>query len=543
MQQLPIGIQNFPEIRERGYAYADKTDMVWHLAHRPKYHFLSRPRRFGKSLLLSTLECYFRGREDLFRGLKLEALQRESGEEWVEHPVVKLSMAGCDGREADEIALLLEEQFDDLDEAYDVDTSKYKRPNIRFARMLKVLHRKYKRRVVVLVDEYDVPLLQTLSPEKRELHEVYREILRSVYMNLKDNDEYIHFGMLTGVSQFSQLTLFSGLNNIRNISLDDGWSTVCGFTEEDIVALFPDHLEALAGQLGCSRDEALERLRNLYDGYCFTPHGQHIYNPFGLMQALDSKYLDCYWMKTGTPSVLQHLLSQQVLDARKLEEGVVVKRHEISTQPVTDGTPIAMLYQTGYLTIKKAIDDSTFLVAFPNREIRTTLAWMMGSKLLGWKEGVRFKLMERLRGFLDAGDIKGFMGAVDPILAGVPYMDAEEGNPIRESNFRNAMYVVLTMLEEPVQVERPSAMGRSDCEVEAAGAIYIFEMKLKRPKGQGSNTPLSALQQIKRKRYGRRLEGVEKPVICVGAVFDGHGGVEFEEMGYEEVMALEVGEE
>ncbi|PID89938.1 MAG: hypothetical protein CSA97_05510 [Bacteroidetes bacterium] len=534
MQRLPVGIQTFDKIRRQGLAYVDKTDLIWKLAHSVDYGFLSRPRRFGKSLMLSTLASYFRHEEELFKGLHLERLQRESGEEWLEYPVIHLYITAGEEKDGADFYTKLSLQFDQVDEQYGVDTSKYA-SGARMSALIIALRRKFNRNVVVLVDEYDAPLLATMGqPELAEEHEKAKRALRAIYGNFKEYDELLHFVMLTGVSQFSQLSLFSGLNSIVNISLQDEWATLCGITEGEMLETFAPYLEALRAKLGFTQEELLRVLRYKYDGYRFTPNGEHVYCPYGLLLALKSKMLDNYWAKTGTPQVLDYLLPYYEINAQELEEGVLLDIAEIDSIEAMEGSPIPMLYQTGYLTIKEALGGEALLVAFPNGEVRVALARLMQWHFLKGNRLTIFKTLRTMKDMLNAGDLEGFMGHLAPLIAGVPYIAEAKDSPAREANFRNAMYVILTILEEAVYIERPSALGRSDCEIDTQSGVYIFELKLK----SSGESKRDALRQIAKKRYGDKFLNIGKPIICVGATFDAEAKADWEAMPYAEVLKL-----
>ncbi|PID89907.1 MAG: hypothetical protein CSA97_05680 [Bacteroidetes bacterium] len=537
LRELPIGIETFEEIINDDYVYVDKTDLVWHLAHRRKVMFFGRPRRFGKSLLLSTLAAYFRGERELFRGLKLERLQAESGKEWVEYPVLHLKVAAGDGKSGSDFVAMTRLELDRLDDQYGVDTSAFEH-GARLGSLITELAKKFGRKVVILVDEYDAPLIDTLGIEHlREEHEDCRRQLRSLYQNFKWYDQYIHYVLLTGVAQFSGLSLFSGLNNIERISLEEEFSGICGITQEELERDLSGHIDRVAEVRGESRAEVLDQLRRMYDGYKFTPEGERVYNPFGLLSALKSGRFLNHWMRTGTSQVLDSLLPKFRLDLVKLEGGVMADVDDLDQLEGRDGSSAPFLFQTGYLTIVDTIGRRRVVLAFPNGEVKNALAKLMQTKILGYdSEGV-FATLRRLKDALNGGDVAGFMGIMEPILAGVAAGNDPKESLIRESHFRNTLFVVFKLLEEEVAIEIPSALGRSDCEVEARDAIYIFELKL-RSEGKGNLTPLDALRQIRGRRYGARHRDEGKPMVCVGAVFDNEGGCEWEAMGYDEVMKL-----
>ncbi len=529
MRNLPIGTQTFSKILEFDEVYVDKTDLIWQLAQQPRVFFLSRPRRFGKSLMLSTLKSYFRKEEALFKGLKLERLQAESGKPWAQYPVIHLSMAGG-GSSVDDLTARLDMQFLEVDEYYGIDSSDFSGGN-RFARIIKLLSTKCNTKVVILIDEYDHPLLDTLESGKEELHEQFKEVLRNVYMNLKNYDHLIRFCMLTGVSQFSQLSLFSGLNSISILTLDKRYDAICGITQDELEANFHDYIARFAEARGIAFDEMVSLLRNRYDGYRFTAGGAHVYNPFCLLKALDSQSLSNYWMLTGPPKVVQYIAPSTHLNAQMLEEGIDVQVDDLSGMEDRRGRPIPLLYQTGYLTIKKAVSEEVFRLGFPNAEVKSSFAWQLLPGVLSQSDAEVRCSLDELKDHLYAQDIDGFMKALRPLFASVFGGNEPRESPLRESHFRNAMYVVFTMLNQKIRLEVPSSKGRADVELETPNAVYIFELKLK---SQGE-TPKDALRQIGARGYAEKFVGGAKPIFCVGAVFNHEGGVEWAPLPYEDM--------
>ncbi len=532
LPQLPIGIETFSEIIREGYFYVDKTNLIWELAHQGKFLFLSRPRRFGKSLTLTTLESYFRAEKECFRGLKLERLQQESGREWVEYPVINLYISSPSQRGEAALRALIDQGLDFVARRYGIEPEGT--ADMRLAHLIVSLHEKFQRPVVILIDEYDHPLLDTMEPKDKELHEQYLQILRGLYMNFKRLDRYLRFVMLTGVARFSGLSLFSGLNNIDDITLNERYATLCGVTQAELEDHLEGFIDRLAAKLGLDRGKATDLLRRRYDGYRFTPEGEHVYNPFCLLMALKNLSLRNYWMGTGTPQVLDYILPEHRIDLPTLERGVPVHLNDLGRILGRDGSTAPFLFQTGYLSIVQVLSHDYVLMALPNAEVRNTLAVLMQYDLLGrTRSGMAvFKLLHELKDALHAGDVAGFMDRLTPILAAVATGNEPKDSLIHESHFRNTFYVVFKLLEEEVAIELPSALGRSDCEVEARHHIYIFELKLQGEDG-GGQTPRRALRQIHDRRYGRRHETNGKPIVCVGAVFDNEGSCQWEQMPYE----------
>ncbi|PIE84034.1 MAG: hypothetical protein CSA07_04045 [Bacteroidia bacterium] len=539
MKALPFGVQFFEKIRNPAYdyAYVDKTDLIWRLANKPAPYFLSRPRRFGKSLMLSTLACYFRRQEELFRGLKLERLQRESGREWLEYPVIHFTLVRCEGRDEGDIDRVLAPQFNDHDALYGLDTAALADGAARFRHLVDALYRKFNRPVVILIDEYDAPLLQTLRPQDAVLHEAYRKRLRNLYLTLKELEGRIHFTMFTGVSEFSGLSLFSGLNNLVRLTLKDEYSALCGITRAELEETFGDRLALLAEQAGCPQPEYLDRLSWLYNGYHFTPRGEYVFNPFCLVQALDDGTLDFYWVTSGNATVVDYILPNYRVNAQELEAGLAISRDELSGMEDRHGDPLPFLYQTGYLTIREIASgggffgDERYVLSFPNIEVRMALAHMLRRRLFPMDYGRFSDELLGMKRALATGDLPGFMRGMEVFTASLATANEPADSPMREAYFRNALFTVLTMLRVSARQEVASAHGRSDCEVELPGYIYIFELKLR-----SRGTVPEALQQIAQRRYGDKFLNEGKPIMCVGAVFDGEGHAEWEAREYRELL-------
>ena len=502
MRKLPIGIQTFEEIRKGGYLYVDKTAMVYQIANVGKPYFLSRPRRFGKSLLLSTFEAYFQGRKDLFRGLAIEGMETE----WTEYPVLHLDLNAekYDCKEALERMLsrnltLWEERWG-KDGAEDTLAS-------RFAGVLRRAYEQSGKQVVVLIDEYDKPLLQALLDAP--LLDEYRRILKAFYGVLKSADRYLRFVFLTGVTKFAQVSVFSDLNQLNDISMKPAYATLCGITQAELMQVFRPELENLASRMECTLEEVVKQMSRRYDGYHFHPEATGVFNPFSVLNAFDAGELGNYWFQTGTPTYLVDLLKQSDYDLRLLVDGVEVAASAFSEYRAEANNPLPMIYQSGYLTIKD-YDKEVYLytLAFPNDEVRYGFLNFLVpyyTRVTDDETGFHIaKFMRELR----AGDVDAFMERLQVFFAGIPY----ELSDNTERHYQAIFYVVFALLGQFIETEVRSARGRADAVVKTKDSVYVFEFKL-------NGSAEEALKQIDGKGYliPYVLEG--KRLVKVGVNF------------------------
>ncbi|WP_308605206.1 AAA family ATPase, partial [uncultured Fibrobacter sp.] len=363
LKRFPIGVQDFARIREDGKYYVDKTDLIYKLAHSEDYYFLSRPRRFGKSLLVSTLQCYFEGRRELFAGLAMEKLETE----WKKHPVFKLSFAGNKFVKEQDLADTLNLKLGEWERMYGLAPSKASAWGTRFEVLLKAAYESAGVQPVVLVDEYDAPLLDSM--ENPELQQTLKEEMRKLFSPLKDLGGILRFVFLTGISKFSQLSIFSELNNLKVITMNDEYAGICGITKEEVFTQMQPEIQALAGKNGMSYDEACEALKQKYDGYHFSKNSPDVFNPFSLINSLSDGELANYWFATGTPTVLTKLMSRYKVDPQPFDGGFDATLDMFDAPTETATNPIPMLYQSGYLTIKN-FDGFAYTLGFPNDEVR-----------------------------------------------------------------------------------------------------------------------------------------------------------------------------
>ena len=363
--KYPVGIQTFERLRQDGYKYIDKTDLVCKLVNNATSVFLSRPRRFGKSLLLSTIDAYFRGRRDLFKGLAIDSLT----EEWEQHPVFHLDLSGCSYLDKDSLELHIDMYLTRWEKIYG-DENKNRDISSRFASLLVLAYEKTGKKAVVLIDEYDKPLLDTIEEERGEIHGYFKDVLRGFYGCLKSSDPYLRFVMLTGVTKFSQVSIFSGLNNLNDISLDKRFSTICGITPEDLETELSEGVDKLATENGMSREETLAELKERYDGYHFASDLRDVYNPFSIVRVLDNCQFGNYWLQSGNPRFLAIKLREKGIDLMSLQRSMETSA-QLQDVDLAMTNPLPLLFQMGYLTIKgydRTFDE--YSLGYPNREVK-----------------------------------------------------------------------------------------------------------------------------------------------------------------------------
>ena len=481
--KYPVGIQDFGEAIRGGYVYADKTALIWQLIDSGKYYFLSRPRRFGKSLLLSTIKAYFSGERELFNGLAIA----EHTEEWAQHPVLHLDLGGKQYQSPDDLQKHLHLHLLEWEQRYGANPEE-KDVESRFRGIIQRACEHTGRQVVIIVDEYDKPLLEAAGNEA--LQEAYRATLRAFYFNLKSCDAAIKFALLTGVTKFSKLSVFSDLNNLKDISMRREYAAICGITEGELEQYFAQGIAELAQQNGWSVDEARARLKKHYDGYLFHPRAEHVYNPFSLLNALDSKELGDYWFESGTPRFLVQMMKREGMSAESLTTDFIPpERLNALDSLATD--PLPILYQSGYLTLA-AMHPRTggWRLMFPNAEVERGFYTMLLPAYAGKQGGRADTLLGRLIIALDEGRPEDFMCELQALLADLPY---EQGKPV-EAYFRNLLFIIFRLVGFYCEVEHPLAGGRSDMVIKTDQYIYLLELKV-------DQSAAAALAQIEAKGY------------------------------------------
>lgn len=511
--KYPIGIQTFEQIIEEGYVYVDKTDMVYNLANEGKVYFLSRPRRFGKSLLLSTLRAYFEGRKELFKGLKIEAMEKD----WHQHPIFHLDFNGIDYTMPNALRAKFEGYFAQWEEAYGVTTGPDFNPASRFERIIQAAVQQSGQKVVVLVDEYDKPLLDVLEKDA-ELMKQNREILKAFYSVFKQADAYLRFVFLTGVTKFSQVSVFSGFNQPLDISMTDKYEALCGITEEELHTQFAESIHEMALAENCTDEEMKLLLKQHYDGYHFGYTMTDIYNPFSILCAFYNRNIRDFWFATGTPTYLIRLMNHFHEGIDQLT-GKYYSLDAFINYKADVEYPLPMIYQSGYLTIKSFEKDlGLFLLDFPNNEVKEGFLTMVTSNYLrceptlgSWVRQAVFALRK--------GELDTFRKQLTSFLASIPYsMRRKENQPERERYFQYTFYLLLRLMSVyTVYVEKEQSEGRVDCIVETPNFVYIFEFKL-------DGTAQKALQQIEDKGYARPYEADARTVYKIGANFSSETG-------------------
>ena len=521
IMKYPIGIQDFEKIITGGYVYVDKTALVYRLVTEGNIYFLSRPRRFGKSLLVSTLEAYFQGRKDLFKGLAIDELEKE----WAKYPVFHLSFGGENFLKHGALDTKLENIIGAWEAEYGTDPN-YTTLGNRFQYVLKAAHQKYGRRAVVLIDEYDKPLLDVLdtgmktSDGRNELllEEHNRNVLKGFYSVFKEADKNLQFVLLTGVTKFSQVSVFSGFNQPADISLDGRYEALCGITEEELYHVFADAIERLGIKYKYTLEQIKEKLKKQYDGYHFSDELTDIYNPFSILNVFDSNRIADYWFSTGTPTYLIRLLTHTQENLNELT-GKYYDPSQFIDYKADVEMPLPMIYQSGYLTIKDCdLDMGTFLLDFPNDEVKKGFVTLVANNYLQ-SEKDSGSWARDIVGALKTGDLEQVRKLLTSFLADIPYsMRRKETERERERYFHYTFYLLMRMVScYTVYTEKQQSEGRVDCIVETPDYIYIFEFKL-------DGTADEALQQIEEKGYARPYEADKRKLFKVGTVFSSETG-------------------
>ncbi len=521
IRELPTGEQRFEILRERGLVYVDKTQYIPPLLRSAGFYFLSRPRRFGKSLFLSTLKAYFEGKKECFEGLYLEKWEEEQAaqdgrEAWQEYPVLHLDFNAKNYENREKLLMILDEHLSLWEKEYKV-TEIAEDPEGRFKYLLRHIYEKTQKQVIVLVDEYDKPLLLTLEEGLEELHNEYRRILKGFFAVLKSSDPYLRFVFVTGVSRFSKISLFSDMNHLNDISLDRAFSTICGITEKELHDNFRPEIEALAEAKHLSYEATLARLKQHYDGYLFIEDGEHVYNPFSLLNAFSKRDFRDYWFQSGTPTFLVNYLKKAHYYLPDLENNVEIDMSSLSDYRADASSPIPILFQAGYLTIKDYDPElDLYRLGYPNNEVKYGfIKNLLPSYTSLFIDDCR-PLVARFYKDVRAGKVDAFMEAISNFLEGIPYSaESKEDVKWREQNYQIAVALLFQLMGFYIQTEVHSAKGRADCVVYAQNIIYVFEFKL-----WSSGTAEEALAQIQEQKYYKPLLLQGKRLVLIGTSFD-----------------------
>ena len=507
LQRLyPIGIQTFSEIREKNYLYIDKTEYVYHMTHFAKYVFLSRPRRFGKSLLTSTLHSYFSGRKDLFQGLAMERLEKE----WIEYPVLHFDMSTAKHVDKEQLLQELNLKLSEYEGVYGKGQEEIN-PNQRLMGLIKRAYEKTGKKVVVLIDEYDAPLLDVVH-EKENLG-VLRNIMRNFYSPLKACDPYLKYVFLTGITKFSQLSIFSELNNITNISMDEPYAAICGITEDEMLTQMKEDMEMLAAKLNISSEEVLLKLKENYDGYHFTYPSPDLYNPFSLLNAFADGKFGSYWFGSGTPTYLIKMLEKFGVEPSEVGgKTAAVEDFDVPTETMSSITPL--LYQSGYITIKdynKILD--LYTLDIPNKEVRLGLMESLLPNYVGNETPEATTMVAYLFYDIQNGDMDSALRRLQTFLSTIPYCD----NTKYEGHYQQLFYVIFSLLNYYVDIEVRTPRGRVDVVLRTKTTLYVMELKLDKTAGE-------AMEQINLKNYPERFALCGLPVVKVAINFDSERG-------------------
>jgi hypothetical protein len=504
LQRLyPIGIQTFSKIREGNYLYVDKTEYVYRMTHSASsYMFLSRPRRFGKSLLTSTLHSYFSGRKELFHGLAMEKLEKE----WTEYPVLHFDMSTAKHADSEQLLQELNLKLYGYEQIYG-RLEEEVNPNQRLMGLIKRAYEQTGKKVVVLIDEYDAPLLDVVH--ERENLDVLRNIMRNFYSPLKACDPYLRYVFLTGITKFSQLSIFSELNNIKNISMDESYAAICGISEDEIRLQMKDDLGGLAKKLEITPEEALMKLKENYDGYHFTSPSPDIYNPFSLLNAFADGKFGSYWFGSGTPTYLINMLEKFGVEPSEIGNNKVsVEDFDAPTERMTSIIPL--LYQSGYITIKNYDEElDLYTLNIPNKEVRIGLMKSLLPHYVGSKAPETTTMVAYLSRDIRNGDMDTALRRLQTFLSTIPQCD----NTKYEGHYQQVFYIIFSLLGYYVDVEVRTPRGRVDIVLRTKTTLYVMELKLDKSAGE-------AMEQIDLKNYPERFALCGLPVVKVAVSFD-----------------------
>ena len=518
-RKLPVGIQSFEEIRKGGYLYVDKTDIIWQLANRgKKYNYLSRPRRFGKSVLVDTLESYFMGKKELFEGLKIMQMETE----WVKRPVIRLDMSRA-GAEPETLRSYLDITFDRLEKEYGITPKPTAKLADRFDAIIVGTYEQTGQQVAILIDEYDSPLQHSW---KTPQHEACTAIYREVFAILKADDRYEKFVFITGITKFTQISLFSVLNNLSNISFDSEYAALCGITKEEVVRDFKPEINKLASRKGWTFDEAVAQLTAYYDGYHFSHDNMvDIFNPFSLINALADSKLRNYWASSGATSMLPKFVDDMEIRLKDFDNSALLDTI-IETSDVTGGGAELFLYQSGYLTIKGYIN-GTYLLGIPNFEVRQALNEIVLPTLAMRKNNDLQSTQAFLNVHLSLGNLPEAMKCLKALIADVPYSNKKLASMDMEERYRLIMSTIFYAIGCRVEVEKMIATGRIDMVVENTNFIYVLELKLSNNGGVDA-----AAEQMKVKQYAEPFKADKRKVIALAIELDdmGKGLVDWKEV-------------
>ena len=508
-RKYPVGIQTFERLRRENYLYIDKTDLVWKMTKESPFVFLSRPRRFGKSLLTTTLDSYFKGDKELFDGLKIMELEKE----WKQYPVLHFDLSGARHLPVEQVKDELNRQLDDLETVYGSNPAETS-PGMRLAGLIKRSSQQTGAQAVVIIDEYDAPLLDVLHDTERL--EAVREVMQEFYQRLKMCEAMIRFCFITGITKFSQLSIFSTINNLTNISMDDRYAAICGITEQELATDMAPDIAMLAKEYECTPEEMHEKLKQMYDGYRFAKSSPEIYNPFSLLKCFNHKDISNYWFDSGTPTFLIRQMQHFQTDITAMDRiETVAAAFDQPTENMDDALPL--LYQSGYITIKEYDRETdSFVLAIPNKEVRTGLVSGLIPAYTGVRKNETQGFALRFWKALRKNDIDAAMEEMKAFLAGIPYVEGFQKKLEEVKNYEGfyeyTFWLIFNMMKVYARTQVKCHGGRIDMVMKTAEIIYVFELKV-------NGTAQEALAQINSKGYAIPYQTEGRRVVKVGVQF------------------------
>ena len=507
MRKLPIGLQDFVGLRNDGYIYVDKTDYIYNLIHTGKVYFLSRPRRFGKSLLISTMKAYWQGKRELFKNLKIAKLKEN---DWFSHPIFHFDFNGANYQKCSSVLeKVLNNLLTDWEAIYG-DKFKDRQLGERFKKLLQLSCEQTGQRAVVLVDEYDKPLLEVMEQPELEKHN--KAVFKAFFSVLKEADEYLEFVFIIGVTKFEKVSIFSDLNQLRDISLNKDYAEICGITEQEIKDNFTPEIKTLAQEQGLSEEDCFSKLKQTYDGYHFHQNSIGVYNPFSLLNAFADCEFRSYWFETGTPTFLVNKIANSSFDVRKFTNKTLYANERILSNYRADNPDLVpLLYQTGYLTISDydAVSQE-YTLSFPNKEVEYgLLESLIPEYSVNYNSGSGNDIFT-LRRYVESGELDGIRDILTALFASIPY--TQKLSPF-EHYFQSVIYIIFTLLGKYVICEMHTATGRIDCVLQAKNFIYIFEFKR-------DDSVENALKQIEEHGYALPFIADKRTLFKIGVVFD-----------------------
>ena len=512
-QRLPLGVQDFEKLRTENFLYVDKTALMYDLVHKNTAVFLSRPRRFGKSLLLSTLKYYFLGKKELFAGLAIEKLEAENEDAWAEYPVLYFSLAS--GSYNSETGL-----FDKIKNTLALSEKEYEIPvqsdettlPVRFENDLRALVAKTGKKVVVLIDEYDKPLLETMTINESQENQ-NRLLYKEFWSVLKDCDAYLHFYLFTGVTKFSKVSIFSDLNQLTDITLSEVYNNICGISQSELEACFSDRIESLSQKFSMTKEECLAELKQRYDGYHFCKNGEGMYNPYSLLHAFEELDFGSYWFESGTPTFLINKLKASRYDVRNFVNEVKVSETALKDYRPENPDPAPLFYQSGYLTIKGFnLRQRSYKLGFPNAEVKYGFLDALAPSYLNVEDKPAPFNIDILDDAVEEGDTDGMRDWFTALFALLPYPAGSDIEATTEQNFQNVIFMTLTMMGKYARTEVHSAKGRADCILETGEYVFVFEFKR-------DGSAKDALAQIEEQGYALPYKADKRRLFKIGVNF------------------------